>query len=151
LKLNGLEDSLLFQEQHESLREICDVQEVIEQREYLLGTDMKGNTYLHFPQFCGPDLRIYRQSTLPFPKMEKRESIEQKEEVRIRILVCYLFDFGNFVLQYLELVRGSRSKRGRRRGGSQRRIPRSASSTPQKEVSRPRDSRLRQVNFIFII
>ncbi|ELU05585.1 hypothetical protein CAPTEDRAFT_222182 [Capitella teleta] len=105
-------------EQHEALREACEVQDVSEQREYPLGTDAKGNLYLHFPQFCGPDLRIYRQSPLPVPKLEKKESIEGKDE-------------------YLQLVRSSREKKPKR----------SAPRGRRKQKARappPRDSRLRQ-------
>lgn len=37
-------------------------QPIHECRESILGYDSQENTYIHFPHFCGADLRIYRQS-----------------------------------------------------------------------------------------
>ena len=62
---------LCYQEHHESLREAIENQQESDLREYLLGSDADGNTYLHFPQFCGADLRIYRQAPLPVPKLQR--------------------------------------------------------------------------------
>ncbi|XP_061590076.1 uncharacterized protein KIAA2026 [Cololabis saira] len=56
-------------------------QPIHECRESILGYDSKENAYIHFPHFCGADLRIYCQSpstppSFPFPsilvKSEKR-------------------------------------------------------------------------------
>jgi hypothetical protein len=33
---------------------------ITDQRECLLGKDSEGDTYIHFPQFCGADLRVYK-------------------------------------------------------------------------------------------
>lgn len=44
-----------------------------DQREYYLGQDRDGNDYLHFPQFCGQDLRIYRRARVPSPEVEREE------------------------------------------------------------------------------
>lgn len=59
-----------------SIRRAIDAQPINDQRELLLGCDKDDNTYIHFPQFCGADLRIYRQSRLPEPvfEEEKRKS-----------------------------------------------------------------------------
>ncbi|XP_064634426.1 uncharacterized protein LOC135492146 isoform X2 [Lineus longissimus] len=60
--------SLEFQD---TLREAIECNHPADQKEYLLGTDGEGNTYIHFPQFCGQDLRIYRQSPFKYPKFDK--------------------------------------------------------------------------------
>ncbi|XP_067654927.1 uncharacterized bromodomain-containing protein 10-like [Haliotis asinina] len=60
-------------ETQESLRDAIEAQPVEEQRSYTLGEDAKGNTYIHFPQFCGADLRVYRQDPFPEPEMESDE------------------------------------------------------------------------------
>ena len=36
----------------------------------MLGTDGDGWRYLHFPQFCGADVRIYKQAPIKYPKIE---------------------------------------------------------------------------------
>ena len=51
-----------------------------EQKEYRLGEDAQGNTYLHFPQFCGADVRIYRQAYIPEPQFDEPELKEEDEE-----------------------------------------------------------------------
>ena len=50
----------------ESLCEAIEQQPIADQRESVLGEDSDGNLYIHFPVFCGDDLRIYRQA--PFTK-----------------------------------------------------------------------------------
>lgn len=42
-------------------------QPIHECRESILGYDSKENAYIHFPHFCGADLRIYCQSPSSFP------------------------------------------------------------------------------------
>lgn len=56
-------------------------QPIHECRESILGYDGKENCYIHFPHFCGADLRIYCQSlgtpVFPFPSVRvKRVDIE---------------------------------------------------------------------------
>ena len=51
-----------------------------EQKEYRLGEDAQGNTYLHFPQFCGADVRIYRQAYIPEPQFDEPEPELEEEE-----------------------------------------------------------------------
>ncbi|XP_071100239.1 uncharacterized bromodomain-containing protein 10-like [Haliotis cracherodii] len=65
-------------ETQESLRDAIEAQAVEEQRSYLLGEDAKGNTYIHFPQFCGADLRVYRQD--PFPEPELESDVDEEED-----------------------------------------------------------------------
>ncbi|XP_050409997.1 uncharacterized protein KIAA2026 [Patella vulgata] len=64
-------------ETQESIRDAIERQPIQEQREYLLGYDTKGNQYIHFPQFCGADLRIYRQEPFPEPEDSEEEIEEQ--------------------------------------------------------------------------
>ena len=61
--------AVFTQETQESIREAIESQPIAEQHEYILGRDGEGNTYMHFPQFCGADLRIYRQAPIEMPKM----------------------------------------------------------------------------------
>ncbi|XP_068191030.1 uncharacterized bromodomain-containing protein 10 isoform X2 [Antennarius striatus] len=62
-------------------------QPIHECRESILGYDSKENAYIHFPHFCGADLRIYCQSpsappAFPFPSVwVKRVEIQQRTEV----------------------------------------------------------------------
>ncbi|KAJ8298929.1 hypothetical protein KUTeg_022989 [Tegillarca granosa] len=67
-------------EHQESLRDTIEAQPVEESRCYFLGTDTKGNSYIHFPQFCGADLRIYKQAPLPDPTVFFEELIEKHAE-----------------------------------------------------------------------
>lgn len=62
-------------------------QPIHECRESILGYDSKDNAYIHFPHFCGADLRIYCQSssmppTFPFPSVlvKKVEILHKVEE-----------------------------------------------------------------------
>ncbi|CAH1785567.1 unnamed protein product, partial [Owenia fusiformis] len=58
-------------ENQESIRDAIEAQQDNERTAYVLGSDVDGNTYLHFPQFCGADVRIYRQSPITMPTMPK--------------------------------------------------------------------------------
>lgn len=60
-------------------------QPIHECRESILGYDSKDNAYIHFPHFCGADLRIYCQSlstppVLPFPSVLVRRVVKEPEE-----------------------------------------------------------------------
>lgn len=69
-------------------------QPIHECRESILGYDSKENAYIHFPHFCGADLRIYCQSpstppSFPFPsllvrKVEKDPETEGEESDGIK-------------------------------------------------------------------
>ena len=64
----------------------------------MVGYDDHGNSYLHFPQFCGANLRIYRQSPFDMPKMERMPKEEEMQSdakllkvifrARCRIIFC---------------------------------------------------------------
>lgn len=71
-----------MQESQESLVKTIESQYPEEQKEYTLGEDADGNTYLHFPQFCGADVRIYRQAYIPEPEFDEPE--EEEEEVAVK-------------------------------------------------------------------
>lgn len=66
--LKGLCDNV-----YETQKDVQDAvlgQPIHECRESILGYDSQENTYIHFPHFCGADLRIYRQTPclpLEFP------------------------------------------------------------------------------------
>ena len=62
---------LSVQETQDSIREAIEAQPITEQRPYDLGTDADGFSYLHFPQFCGADLRIYKQAPVVMPENDK--------------------------------------------------------------------------------
>lgn len=68
--LKGLCDNVY--ETQKDVQEALLSQPIHECRESILGYDSKENAYIHFPHFCGADLRIYRQSPstppiLPLP------------------------------------------------------------------------------------
>lgn len=61
------------QHNHKTVQEVIADQTEADQREYYLGQDRDGNDYLHFPQFCGQNLRIYRRARVPSPEVEREE------------------------------------------------------------------------------
>ncbi|KAM9794410.1 putative bromodomain-containing protein 10 isoform 1-T2 [Syngnathus typhle] len=66
--LKGLCDHVY--ETQKDVQDAVLAQPIHECRESILGYDSKDNAYIHFPHFCGADLRIYRQSPSappPFP------------------------------------------------------------------------------------
>lgn len=62
-----------LQHNHKTVQEVIADQTEADQREYYLGQDREGNDYLHFPQFCGQNLRIYRRARVPSPEVEREE------------------------------------------------------------------------------
>ncbi|XP_038053395.1 uncharacterized protein LOC119725873 [Patiria miniata] len=63
-----------------SIRRCVLAQPVEEQRPIILGVDGEANSYVHFPQFCGADLRIYRQSKYPdLLKKSKKDRVKTEE------------------------------------------------------------------------
>lgn len=82
--LKGLCDHVY--ETQKDVQDAVLAQPIHECRESILGYDSKENAYIHFPHFCGADLRIYCQSpstppTFPFPSvLVKRVEIEQETE-----------------------------------------------------------------------
>lgn len=70
--LKGLCDHVY--ETQKDVQDAVLAQPIHECRESILGYDSKENAYIHFPHFCGADLRIYRQSpstppAFPFPSV----------------------------------------------------------------------------------
>lgn len=86
--LKGLCDNV-----YETQKDVQDAllsQPIHECRESILGYDSKDNAYIHFPHFCGADLRIYCQSlstppSFPFPstlvRRVAKELDTKKDEV----------------------------------------------------------------------
>ena len=63
-----------------SVRRCVLSQPVEELRPIVLGVDGEPNSYIHFPQFCGADLRIYRQAKYPdLLKATKRDKVSVGE------------------------------------------------------------------------
>ncbi|XP_036365905.1 uncharacterized protein KIAA2026-like isoform X3 [Octopus sinensis] len=69
-------------EHQEPLREAIELQPPEEQREYNLGRDAEGNVYIHFPQFCGADLRVYKHTPHlnQFPQNDDDTSTQEPPE-----------------------------------------------------------------------
>lgn len=83
--LKGLCDHVY--ETQKDVQDAVLAQPIHECRESILGYDSKENAYIHFPHFCGADLRIYCQSpstppTFPFPSclVKKVELLHELEE-----------------------------------------------------------------------
>uniref|UniRef100_A0A671RW77 Bromo domain-containing protein n=1 Tax=Sinocyclocheilus anshuiensis TaxID=1608454 RepID=A0A671RW77_9TELE len=80
---------------YETQKEVQDAvlaQPIHECRESILGYDQQDNTYIHFPHFCGADLRIYSQSPcgaaeLPLPLIHIQRS-QEPEEAELRDQTC---------------------------------------------------------------
>ncbi|XP_069776908.1 uncharacterized bromodomain-containing protein 10 [Narcine bancroftii] len=87
--LKGLSDYV-----YETQKEVQDAvlgQPIHECREVVLGYDSHENAYVHFPQFCGADLRVYKQCPLPPPEFPIspikifKISQQRSEEVKNRL------------------------------------------------------------------
>ncbi|XP_072228077.1 uncharacterized bromodomain-containing protein 10 [Leuresthes tenuis] len=82
--LKGLCDHVY--ETQKDVQDAVLAQPIHECRESILGYDSKENAYIHFPHFCGADLRIYCQSpstppAFPFPSvLVKRVELEARTE-----------------------------------------------------------------------
>uniref|UniRef100_A0A673G949 Bromo domain-containing protein n=1 Tax=Sinocyclocheilus rhinocerous TaxID=307959 RepID=A0A673G949_9TELE len=80
--LKGLCDHVY--ETQKEVQEAVLAQPIHECRESILGYDQQDNTYIHFPHFCGADLRIYSQSPCgaaepPLPRIHIQRSQEPEE------------------------------------------------------------------------
>lgn len=142
--LKSLCDFLL--NNHKTVQEVIAEQTEADQREYYLGQDRDGNDYLHFPQFCGQDLRIYRRARVPSPEVE----VQTEEVVEGSILPLEkIKEHRKMMRKYRqkyeeeaewEGARGKKRKRKRGRG-------RGRAVDPEEEVgfnSRSRPVNLRQ-------
>ncbi|XP_029025417.1 uncharacterized protein KIAA2026 [Betta splendens] len=84
--LKGLCDHVY--ETQKDVQDAVLAQPIHECRESILGYDSKENAYIHFPHFCGADLRIYCQSpspppAFPFPSVwVRRVEIEPGSQVK---------------------------------------------------------------------
>ena len=109
-------ENVLLQQNQESIREAIESQQIEEQRDYYLGHDGEGNSYIHFPQFCGADLRVYKQAPVQMPKLDrpKKEKPEVKRSNRvsyslhIKVLgacflsICTFYLFNDELLKVLD-------------------------------------------------
>ncbi|XP_070565444.1 uncharacterized bromodomain-containing protein 10-like [Ptychodera flava] len=113
-------------ENHQAARDCINSLPVSELHAINLGCDAEGNSYIHFPHFCGADVRIYRQSAMPDPfakppkEKRKKKEKEKKKERRKR--------------KKETPVAEEHSKKGKRK----------RTSKPATPVVRERPSRLRQ-------
>ncbi|XP_067278915.1 uncharacterized bromodomain-containing protein 10-like [Pseudorasbora parva] len=81
--LKGLCDHVY--ETQKDVQDAVLAQPIHECRESILGYDGQDNAYIHFPHFCGADLRIYRQSPsraveFPLPLLHVKRSQETPPE-----------------------------------------------------------------------
>uniref|UniRef100_A0A8C1RNQ0 Bromo domain-containing protein n=1 Tax=Cyprinus carpio TaxID=7962 RepID=A0A8C1RNQ0_CYPCA len=100
---------------YETQKEVQDAvlaQPIHECRESILGYDQQDNAYIHFPHFCGADLRIYCQSPcgaveLSLPPIHVQRSLEEPEEAELKdqtcgsfiiTVLCFIFNFFFFFL-----------------------------------------------------
>lgn len=85
--LKGLCDNV-----YETQKDVQDAvlgQPIHECRESILGYDSQENTYIHFPHFCGADLRIYRQSPcLPLEFPLPPFSVKKLEPLTVNLSTC---------------------------------------------------------------
>lgn len=81
--------SVIFvQHNHKTIQEAINEQPIEDLQVYNLGEDRDGNQYLHFPQFCGQDVRIYRQSYWDiFSPKETVPNKSQKSKYTVSITV----------------------------------------------------------------
>ena len=73
--------------------ECIDTQDIIDLRAHDIGCDTKGNHYLYFSQFCGDDVRIYKQTPLPTIEVKVPDLDQykvQKKTVRFVIVIEFL-------------------------------------------------------------
>nr|CAD7400609.1 unnamed protein product [Timema cristinae] len=73
----------MFQHNQKCVRDRIGTAEVRDAYKYCLGLDRSGLQYLHFPEFCGDDLRVYRQAaqcaSLTERDLEHRDTISREE------------------------------------------------------------------------
>lgn len=91
--LKGLCDHILHK--YKAVQDVMNDQQMEDLREYMLGTDSEDNLYLHFPQFCGQDLRIYRQSKWIPPKLPSLKPVTPKRGTVNKMPL--------YVMQYISL------------------------------------------------
>lgn len=141
--LKSLCDYLLHN--HKTVQEVIAEQPEADQREYNLGRDRNGNEYLHFPQFCGQSLRIYRRARVPSPEVPpQEEEIVQGNILPLEKIKEFRKMIKKFRNKYEEEAEweGARGKKKKRKRRANRAVD------PEEEVpsaaSRSRPGNLRQ-------
>ena len=75
------------QETQKSFCEAIEAQPIIDQRGSVLGEDLDGSRYVHFPQFCGSDLRIYKQRSF---KLAEEDAADDQQTRKVGIYLSFL-------------------------------------------------------------
>ena len=78
----------MLQESQQSLSDTIEAQPTNDQRAVVLGTDRNGYSYIHFPLFCGADLRVYRQKFEEMADSEPESPPVKVCSCIVSILVC---------------------------------------------------------------
>nr|CAD7263001.1 unnamed protein product [Timema shepardi] len=82
-----------FQHNQKCVRDRIGAAEVRDAYKYCLGLDRSGLQYLHFPEFCGDDLRVYRQAaqcaSLTERDLEHRDTVSREEAAARRKMTYY--------------------------------------------------------------
>lgn len=60
-------------------------------RAHRLGIDSGGNHYYYFSQFCGEDVRIYRQAPLPALKVRVPDLSQYEEPAKKSVSGVFMF------------------------------------------------------------
>ena len=76
----------MIQESQQSLSDTIEAQPASDQRAIVLGVDRGGYSYIHFPLFCGADLRVYRHK---FEEMTYSEPESPPVKVCIPVVSNY--------------------------------------------------------------
>ncbi|KAM6170468.1 putative bromodomain-containing protein 10 [Rhynchocyon petersi] len=84
---------------YETQKEVQDAvlgQPIHECREVILGYDYLENAYVHFPQFCGADVRIYKQRPFQAPEFPVPPiKIQRVPRIKLEKLKCDYIDTSN--------------------------------------------------------
>ncbi|KAM8802475.1 putative bromodomain-containing protein 10 isoform 4-T4 [Rhynchonycteris naso] len=84
---------------YETQKEVQDAvlgQPIHECREVILGYDYLENAYVHFPQFCGADVRIYKQRPFQAPEFPIPPiKIQRVPRIKLEKLKCDYFSTSN--------------------------------------------------------
>ena len=63
---------------------------MIDMRAHPLGSDSHGNQYYYFSQFCGDDVRIYREAPLPALEVRVPDLSIYQAPVKVAVVVVVM-------------------------------------------------------------
>nr|XP_006812329.1 PREDICTED: uncharacterized protein KIAA2026-like [Saccoglossus kowalevskii] len=69
-------------ENHQAIRDCINSMPRSELHAITLGHDSEGSSYIHFPHFCGADVRIYKQTAIPDPFAKPPKEKVKEEKVK---------------------------------------------------------------------